>query len=170
MMRSAGRRREDARRSPFRVAGPRRPPVRSRPRRDGRGQWGGRGERDGGPMHIDDRGPVRARVCCAPFPLLRLLTLHCTRKKGVAEGEGAQQTEKDVADAKRRSRQPGAVARGRGRPGPTPPPPAPARARRVVDDRLRRTMRHVSMHHPQRFHHPRTGMRDNPETPHHAVE
>ena len=55
--------------------------------------------------------------------------------------------------------------------GPSaPPPPAPARARRVVDDRLRRTMRHVSMHHPQRFHHPRTGMRDNPETPHHAVE
>ena len=50
-------------------------------------------------MHSDDHGPVRARVCCATFPLLRLLTLHCTRKRGVAEGEGAQQTEKGAADA-----------------------------------------------------------------------
>ena len=68
------------------------------------------------------RRSARAHVCYAPFTLLRLLTLHCTRKRGVAEGEGAQQTEEGAADAKRRSGQPGAVARGRGRPGPTPPP------------------------------------------------
>ena len=43
-------------------------PGRSRPRRDGRGRWGGRGEWGGDPVHSDDRGPVRARVCCAPFP------------------------------------------------------------------------------------------------------
>ena len=90
-------------------------------------------------MHGDTRGPVRARVCCAPFTLLRLLTLHCTRRRGAAEGEGAQQTERGVADAKVRSGRPGAVARGRGRPGPAPPPPALARARRVVDDLLRKT-------------------------------
>ena len=37
--------------------------------------------------------PVRRRaVRCASFPLLRLLTLHCTRKRGASEGEGAQQT------------------------------------------------------------------------------
>ena len=104
MMMPAGRRREDARRPPFRVAGPRRPPVRSRPRRDGRGRWDGRGEWDGDPVHNDDHGPVRARVCCAPFPLLRPLTLHCTRRRGAAEGKGAQQTEKGAADGKKRSR------------------------------------------------------------------
>ena len=49
-------------------------------------------------MHGDTRGPVRVRVCCAPFTLLRLLTLHCTRKRGAAEGEGAQQTRRGVAD------------------------------------------------------------------------
>ena len=49
-------------------------------------------------MHIGDCGSARARVCYAPFPLLRLLTLHCTRKGGVAEGEGAQQTERGAAD------------------------------------------------------------------------
>ena len=51
-------------------------------------------------MHGDTRGPVRVRVCCAPFTLLRLLTLHCTRRRGAAEGEGAQQTEKGAADAR----------------------------------------------------------------------
>ena len=51
-------------------------------------------------MHGDTRGPVRVRVCCAPFPLLRLLTLHCTRRRGAAEGEGAQQTERGAADAR----------------------------------------------------------------------
>ena len=101
---TAGWRREDARRSPFRVAGPRRPPVRSRPRRDGRGRWDGRGDRDGDPVHNDDHRPGRVCVCCAPFPLLRPLTLHCTRRRGAAEGEGAQQTEKGAADGKRRSR------------------------------------------------------------------
>ena len=63
-------------------------------------------------MHSDDRGPVRARVCYAPFPLLRLLTLHCTRKRGAAEGEGAQQTERGVADAKVRRGRPSAIPRG----------------------------------------------------------
>ena len=63
-------------------------------------------------MHGDTRGPVRVRVCCAPFTLLRLLTLHCTRRRGAAEGEGAQQTEKGAADAKACRRRPGAVPRG----------------------------------------------------------
>ena len=67
------------------------------------------------------RRSARARVCCAPFTLLRLLTPHCTRRRGVVEDEGAQQTEEGAANAKRRSGQPGAVAHGRGRPGPTPP-------------------------------------------------
>ena len=49
-------------------------------------------------MHSDDRGPVRARVRCAPFPLLRLLTLRCTRRRGAAEGEGAQRTGRGAAD------------------------------------------------------------------------
>ena len=100
------------RRPPFQVAGSRRPLVRPRPRRDERGQWCGRGEWGGGPMHSDDRGPVRARVCYAPFPLLRLVTLHCTRKRGAAEGEGAQQTERGVADAKVRRGRPSAIPRG----------------------------------------------------------
>ena len=112
MMWAAGRGREDTRRPPFQVAGSRRPLVRPRPRRDERGQWCGRGEWGGGPMHSDDRGPVRARVCYAPFPLLRLLTLHCTRKRGAAEGEGAQQTERGVADAKVRRGRPSAIPRG----------------------------------------------------------
>ena len=51
-------------------------------------------------MHGDTRGPVRVRVCCAPFTLLRLLTLHCTRRRGAAEGEGAQQAERGAADAR----------------------------------------------------------------------
>ena len=55
------------------------------------------------------RRSVRVRVCCAPFPLLRPLTLHCTRRRGAAEGEGAQQTEKGAADGKRRSGRPGAA-------------------------------------------------------------
>ena len=36
-------------------------------------------------MHSDDRGPVRARVRCAPCPLLRPLTLRCTRRRGAAD-------------------------------------------------------------------------------------
>ncbi len=68
-------------------------------------------------MHGDTRVPVRVRVCCAPFPLLRLLTLHCTRRRGAAEGEGAQQTEKGAADAKACRRRPGAVPRAPVRPG-----------------------------------------------------
>ena len=68
-------------------------------------------------MHGDTRGPVRVRICCAPFTLLRLLTLHCTRRRGAAEGEGAQQTEKGAADAKACRRRPGAVPRAPVRPG-----------------------------------------------------
>ena len=40
----------------------------------------------------------RTRVRYALFPLLRLLTLHCTRKGSVAKGGGAQQRERGVAD------------------------------------------------------------------------
>ena len=49
------------------------------------------------------RRSARARVCYAPFTLLRLLTLHCTRRRGVAEGEGAQQTRRGAADNPARS-------------------------------------------------------------------
>ena len=63
-------------------------------------------------MHGDTRGPVRVRICYAPFPLLRLLTFHCTRRRGAAEGEGAQQAGKGAADAKACRRRPGAVPRG----------------------------------------------------------
>ena len=40
----------------------------------------------------------RTRVRYALFPLLRLLTLHCTRKGSVAKGGGVQQRERGVAD------------------------------------------------------------------------
>ena len=59
-------------------------------------------------------GPSAPASAAPPFPLLRLLTLHCTRRRGAAEGEGAQQTEKGAADGKRRSGRPGAVPRGSG--------------------------------------------------------
>ena len=82
-------------------------------------------------MHGDTRGPVRARVCCAPFTLLRLLTLHCTRRRGAAEGEGAQQTERGAADAKACRRRPGGPPR-------TPSGPEhPHADRRRGDRRLR---------------------------------
>ena len=68
-------------------------------------------------MHGDTRGPVRARVCCAPFTLLRLLTLHCTRRRGAAEGEGAQQTERGVADARCAADDPARSPADPGRPG-----------------------------------------------------
>ena len=38
------------------------------------------------------------RVRYALLPLLRLFTLHCTRRRSAAEGEGAQQTRRDAAD------------------------------------------------------------------------
>ena len=115
-------------------AGPFASALRRAPRRDGRDQWCGKGEWDGDPVHGDDRGPVRARVCYAPFTLLRLLTLHCTRKGGVAEGGGAQQTERGVADGKRRSGREGAqrtTRRGRPWPRATRPDPAPTGATRA---------------------------------------
>ena len=74
-------------------------------------------------MHGDTRGPVRVRVCCAPFTLLRLLTLHCTRRRGAAEGEGAQQAEKGAADAKACRRRPGGPPRTPG--DPEHPPTGP---------------------------------------------
>ena len=45
------------------------------------------------PDHAAHRS-ARARVYYALFTLLRLLTLHCTRKRSVAEVERAHQTEK----------------------------------------------------------------------------
>ena len=68
-------------------------------------------------MHGDTRGPVRVRVCCVPFTLLRLLTLHCTRRRGAAEGEGAQQTERGVADARCAADDPARSPADPGRPG-----------------------------------------------------
>ena len=82
-------------------------------------------------MHGDTRGPVRVRVCCAPFTLLRLLTLHCTRRRGAAEGEGAQQTERGAADAKACRRRPGGPPRTPG------DPEHPHADRRRGDRRLR---------------------------------
>jgi len=35
----------------------------------------------------------------ATFPLLRLLTLHCTRRTGVAKGGGAQQRGRGAVDS-----------------------------------------------------------------------
>ena len=37
-------------------------------------------------------------LCCAPSRLLRPLTLRCTRRRGAAEGEGAQRTGRGAAD------------------------------------------------------------------------
>ena len=45
------------------------------------------------PDHAAHRS-ARTRVYYALFTLLRLLTLHCTRKRSVAEVERAHQTEK----------------------------------------------------------------------------
>ena len=59
-------------------------------------------------MRIDASEPVRTRVYYALFTLLRPFTLHCTRKRSVAEGEGAQQTGRGVAEGKGRSRREGA--------------------------------------------------------------
>ena len=74
-------------------------------------------------MHGDTRGPVRVRICCAPFTLLRLLTFHCTRRRGAAEGEGAQQAEKGAVDAKACRRRPGGPPRTPG--DPEHPPTGP---------------------------------------------
>ena len=48
----------------------------------------------------------RTCVCYALFPLLRSFTLRCTRKRSVAEGEGAQQRERGAADDSARPRRP----------------------------------------------------------------
>ena len=63
-------------------------------------------------MTFDSMYPVVGRRAASPSPrpsvlycasscLLRPFTLRCTGKRGVAEGEGAQQTEKGVADQSR---------------------------------------------------------------------
>ena len=50
------------------------------------------------PRGLPPGGPPRPREA-APDRLLRPFTLRCTRRRGVAEGEGAQQREKSVVDA-----------------------------------------------------------------------
>ena len=63
-------------------------------------------------MTFDSMHPVIGRCDASPLPrpsalycasscLLRPFTLRCTGKRGVAKGEGAQQTEKGVADQSR---------------------------------------------------------------------
>ena len=64
---------------------PTRPPRPRRPRSRAPGP-------DRRRLYPRSRGGPRRVVRYAPFRLLRPLTLHCTRKRGVAEGEGAQQT------------------------------------------------------------------------------
>ena len=99
----------------------------------------------GGP---EARGRPRRIVCYASSRLLRPFTLRCTRKRGVAEGEGAQQREKSVVDAgpaagfsafsgawRRRPRRgaggsPGVRASGRCAPSRCTPPPGPPIPRR----------------------------------------
>ena len=94
------------------------------------------------------RGRPRRIVCCAPSRLLRPFTLRCTRRRGVAEGEGAQQRGKSVVDAgpaaafsafsgvwRRRPRRgaggsPGARASGRCAPSRRTRPPEPPTPRR----------------------------------------
>ena len=94
------------------------------------------------------RGRPRRIVCCAPSRLLRPLTLRCTRRRGVAEGEEAQQRGKSVVDAgpaaafsafsgvwRRRPRRgaggsPGARESGRCAPSRRTRPPEPPTPRR----------------------------------------
>ena len=62
--------------------------------------WRGGGSRGGSrPAVPRARGRPCRIVYCAPSRLLRLFTLRCTRRRGVAEGEGAQQRGKNVVDA-----------------------------------------------------------------------
>ena len=62
--------------------------------------WRGGGSRGGSrPAVPRARGRPCRIVYCAPSRLLRLFTLRCTRRRGVAEGEGAQQRGKSVVDA-----------------------------------------------------------------------
>ena len=66
----------------------------------------------------------RTCVCYALFPLLRSFTLRCTRKRSVAEGEGAQQRERGAADDSARPRRPRATGGSHGvvvNPGAAPP-------------------------------------------------
>ena len=117
-------------------------------RRPGR-PWRGGGSRGGSrPAVPRGRGRPRRIVCCAPSRLLRPLTLRCTRRRGVAEGEGAQQRGKSVVDAgpaaafsafsgawRRRPRRgaggsPGARASGRCAPSRRTRPPEPPTPRR----------------------------------------
>ena len=80
--------------------------------------------------------PRPSTLYCAPFCLLRPFTLRCTGKRGVAKGEGAQQTEKGVADQSRVNgvttcetpAPPRGRPAGRGRPNrPGAPPRMPPR-------------------------------------------
>ena len=87
-----------------------------------RGETGGADGTEGAigtatPFTTMTTGPSAPASAALPFPLLRPSTLHCTRRRGAAEGEGAQQTEKGAADGKRRSGQPGAPRGSGGLPG-----------------------------------------------------
>ena len=104
----------------------------------------------GGSRPVVPRGRGRPRriACYASSRLLRPFTLRCTRKRGVAEGEGAQQRGKSVVDAgpaagfsafsgawRRRPRRgaggsPGVRASGRCAPSRRTPPPGPPTRRR----------------------------------------
>ena len=111
--------------------------------------WRGGGSRGGfRPAVPRARGRPRRIVCCAPSRLLRPFALRCTRRRGVAEGEGAQQRGKSVVDAgpaaafsafsgawRRRPRRgaggsPGARASGRCAPSRRTRPPEPPTPRR----------------------------------------
>ena len=111
--------------------------------------WRGGGSRGGSrPAVPRARGRPCRIVYCAPSRLLRLFTLRCTRRRGVAEGEGAQQRGKSVVDAgpaaafsafsgawRRRPRRgaggsPGARESGRCAPSRRTRPPEPPTPRR----------------------------------------
>ena len=125
------------------------------PREGRRGSDGARGPhrrpgcpwRGGGSRGVPGRRPRGPREA-APDRLLRPFALRCTRRRGVAEGEGAQQRGKSVVDAgpaaafsafsgawRRRPRRgaggsPGARASGRCAPSRRTRPPEPPTPRR----------------------------------------
>ena len=73
------------------------PPTTPRTRSNRLRQRSGQHRRSSSPTTPPTTG-ARTRVCYASFRLLRPSTLHCTRKEGVVEGEGAQQTERSAAE------------------------------------------------------------------------
>ena len=73
------------------------PPITPRTRSNRLRQCSGQHRRSS-PSAAPSTTGARTRVCYAFFRLLRPSTLHCTRKEGVVEGEGAQQTERSAAE------------------------------------------------------------------------